>query len=227
MLVPRSRRVEACAECADGASLRERRSGEGCLARVLPAGLIERDSALLTKLDWSAGDGSAKGRPDQRHIRQHMTAARPGIIMPACPGASKEVRERVGAVMFASKADVLRHVNLGYHRAEAGRPAGRRRGRRRGRLSVMSTAVRRAGAGRFAGRRRGRRRGWVCVMSTAVRRAEAGRSARRRRGRRRGWLSVMSTAVRRAGTGAQNELRRGRTGGLRHRRVRARCSRAR
>jgi hypothetical protein len=41
----------------------------------------------------------------QRHIRQHMTAARPGIIMPACPRASKEVRVRVGAVMYASKAD--------------------------------------------------------------------------------------------------------------------------
>ena len=33
---------------------------------------------------------------DQRHIRQHMTA-RPGIIMPAFPGASKEVG--VGALV--------------------------------------------------------------------------------------------------------------------------------
>ncbi|BDZ64998.1 hypothetical protein GCM10025877_19360 [Agromyces mangrovi Wang et al. 2018] len=58
-------------------------------------------SAVAACSAWTSG---------QRHIRQHMRA-RPGIIMPACPIASKEVRVRVVSVMRASKAAAGECVN--------------------------------------------------------------------------------------------------------------------
>jgi len=61
-----------------------------------------------SQVSWRRLGGGAS---DQRHIRQHMTAARPGIIMPAFPRASKEVRGCLGAVMHASKADERSSVN--------------------------------------------------------------------------------------------------------------------
>ena len=49
--------------------------------------------------------GTRLGVAGQRDIRQHMTAPLPGIIMPAVPGASEEVRGCTLVVIKVSKAD--------------------------------------------------------------------------------------------------------------------------
>ncbi|WP_191717089.1 hypothetical protein [Microbacterium pullorum] len=48
-----------------------------------------------------SGGASPAGSSGQRHIRQHMTATRPAIIMAAVPFASTADRERALSVMSA------------------------------------------------------------------------------------------------------------------------------
>ena len=64
-----------------------------------------RVSGELPRLRWICAAGTRLGVAGQRDIRQHMTAPLPGIIMPAVPGASEEVRGCALVVMSVSQAD--------------------------------------------------------------------------------------------------------------------------